>query len=54
MSESHPVPNVRSSLLLNCTSGTVAGIVVVLVGQPFDIIKVRMQNQSSLYTSAIQ
>ena len=32
-------------------AGSFAGMVQVLLGQPFDIIKVRMQTQSSLYGS---
>jgi solute carrier family 25 (mitochondrial carnitine/acylcarnitine transporter), member 20/29 len=42
---------------LNSIAGSVAGVAGVLIGQPFDIVKVRIQNQSPLnkmYTSAIQ
>lgn len=32
-------------------SGSIAGIVQVLLGQPFDIVKVRMQTKSDIYKS---
>ena len=35
-------------------SGSVAGIVQVLLGQPFDIVKVRLQTQNGLYQSPIE
>jgi len=34
-------------------SGSIAGIVQVLLGQPFDIVKVRMQTQGDAYKSPI-
>ena len=34
-------------------SGSVAGIVQVLLGQPFDIVKVRMQTQGDTYKTPI-
>ncbi|KAG8823212.1 Mitochondrial carrier protein ymc2, partial [Serendipita sp. 400] len=33
----------KSSTAKDLTAGTVGGILQVLVGQPFDIVKVRMQ-----------
>ncbi|KAI9302552.1 mitochondrial carrier domain-containing protein [Cunninghamella echinulata] len=35
-----------SQALIDCASGTVGGILQVLVGQPFDTVKVRLQTQS--------
>ncbi len=35
-------------------SGSVAGVVQVLLGQPFDIVKVRMQTQGDLYKSPLE
>ncbi|CAO3576967.1 unnamed protein product [Absidia cylindrospora] len=36
-----------SQALIDCASGTVGGILQVLVGQPFDTVKVRLQTQST-------
>ncbi|KAL0089339.1 mitochondrial carrier domain-containing protein [Phycomyces blakesleeanus] len=36
-----------SQAIIDCASGTVGGIVQVLVGQPFDTVKVRLQTQST-------
>ncbi|ORX62384.1 mitochondrial carrier [Hesseltinella vesiculosa] len=36
----------KNQALIDCASGTVGGILQVLVGQPFDTIKVRLQTQS--------
>ncbi|KAF7729471.1 Mitochondrial carrier protein ymc2 [Apophysomyces ossiformis] len=36
-----------SQAVIDCASGTVGGILQVLVGQPFDTVKVRLQTQSS-------
>lgn len=35
-------------------SGSIAGVVQVLLGQPFDMVKVRMQTQSEIYKSPIE
>ena len=45
-----------NSFMVSALSGSVAGIGQVLSGQPFDIIKVRLQNQianGTQYISAI-
>ncbi|CAI2376826.1 unnamed protein product [Moneuplotes crassus] len=47
--------SILNSFILNSFAGSIGGIAQVLCGQPFDIVKVRMQNQSSanpLYKNA--
>ncbi|KAI8071687.1 mitochondrial carrier domain-containing protein [Gongronella butleri] len=36
----------KNQAIIDCASGTVGGILQVLVGQPFDTVKVRLQTQS--------
>lgn len=38
--------NLSQTFILNSFAGSIGGIAQLLVGQPFDIVKVRMQNQS--------
>ncbi|KAI7865334.1 mitochondrial carrier domain-containing protein [Spinellus fusiger] len=38
-----------SQAIIDCASGTVGGVVQVLVGQPFDTVKVRLQTQSTTH-----
>lgn len=39
-------PSLAGSFLINSFCGCMGGIAQVLSGQPFDIVKVRLQNQS--------
>ncbi|CAO3659400.1 Mitochondrial carrier protein ymc2 [Rhizopus azygosporus] len=48
--ETVEIPNIKpgmSQAVKDCLSGTVGGILQVLVGQPFDTVKVRLQTQST-------
>ena len=40
-------PSILNSFLLNWFAGSMGGIAKLFSGQPFDIVKVRMQSQSS-------
>lgn len=56
MSELQEVSDLFSSLVMNSFAGSIGGASQVILGQPFDIVKVRMQNQtktSPLYTSSL-
>ncbi|KAG7389635.1 hypothetical protein PHYPSEUDO_010032 [Phytophthora pseudosyringae] len=43
----------KYSILIDLTAGTVGGIAGVVVGQPFDTVKVRLQTYSKYYNGAI-
>ncbi|KAG2769578.1 hypothetical protein PC129_g20238 [Phytophthora cactorum] len=43
----------KYSVLIDLTAGTVGGIAGVVVGQPFDTVKVRLQTYSKYYNGAI-
>lgn len=43
----------RCAVLIDLTAGTVGGIAGVIVGQPFDTVKVRLQTYSKLYSGAL-
>merc|ERR1712071_314268 len=44
----------RMSMLKDFVAGGCGGLSLLAVGQPFDIVKVRMQTQSHLYASTQQ
>ncbi|KAI9895470.1 hypothetical protein PsorP6_018628 [Peronosclerospora sorghi] len=44
----------KYSVLLDLTAGTVGGIAGVVVGQPFDTVKVRLQTYSNFYKGALE
>ncbi|EXJ55457.1 hypothetical protein A1O7_08384 [Cladophialophora yegresii CBS 114405] len=47
MGASFPPTNLGGALATNAVAGTAGGVVSVLLGQPFDLIRVRLQTQNS-------
>ena len=52
--KSNAPPKAKLMSLKDFVSGSVAGVVQVLLGQPFDILKVRMQTRPDEYKSLVE